>query len=200
MRNSQFAIVTATIALVLLTACSKKEAANSTTRGADIPTEFLNKAIAFGDDAEQVVKGMEREGFKDAAGQPEMNFDSVPDNMGNNVAMKAFSPTDTTGFDYESMKWDKVQVQLDQKGLFSVIFFSKPIDKQQLDQRLHTLLKELQRQNYPLAATKIGQSMLNGDATDIMGYRYEQNGRLMQLHSNDIDGQKSIIVLIFNKL
>ena len=177
-------IIATAAAMLLATGCREKSAGN-TAGGQAIEGTFAGGAIHFGDSRQQVTRGLYSKGFTDAAGQ--------------SVLVKVLVPPDTAGYDYLGMKWNNLQVQCDDKGLYSVTMHSRYGAKAAVDRQYTQLLEALKHKGYAMQKTVIGQSTVVGESTDIVGYRYQHGNRIVQIHNNDEDNGLSSISLIFNQ-
>ncbi len=192
-------IIATAAAMLLATGCREKKA-DAAASGQPIEGAFAGGAIHFGDSRQQVTRGLYSQGFTDAAGLDEAHFDTIAaDAGGSPMLLKVLVPADTAGYDYLGMKWINLQVQCDDKGLYSVTMHSRYAAKATVDQQQALLLAALQRKGYAMQRAVIGQSTVVGESTDIVGYRYRHGNRIVQLHVNDEDNGQSSISLIFNQ-
>lgn len=192
-------IIATAAAMLLATGCREKSAGN-TAGGQAIEGTFAGGAIHFGDSRQQVTRGLYSKGFTDAAGLDEAHFDTIgADAAGQPVLVKVLVPPDTAGYDYLGMKWNNLQVQCDDKGLYSVTMHSRYGAKAAVDRQYTQLLEALKHKGYAMQKTVIGQSTVVGESTDIVGYRYQHGNRIVQIHNNDEDNGLSSISLIFNQ-
>lgn len=193
-------IIIATAAAMLLATGCREKSATPASGGQDIEGTFAGGTIHFGDSRQQVTRGLYSQGFTDAAGLDEAHFDTIgADAAGSPVLLKVLVPADTAGYDYLGMKWNNLQVQCDDKGLYSVTLHSRYAAKAVVDRQQARLLAALERKGYAMQKTVIGQSTVVGESTDIVGYRYQHGNRIVQVHLNDEDNGQSSISLIFNQ-
>lgn len=182
---------------LILNSCQKQ---GNNPAGTEIQTTFFTN-ISFGDDKETVLNGFYAQGFTDAASkEKDAHFDSIPTGDGNNfIQLKILMPPHPEGFDFQGLKWNNVQVQLDSKGLFSMTFHSPSAGKEKIERQCRQLLRTLQKKGYGMARTVIGQSSIEGQATHIVGYRYSDGKRIVQFYRNDTGDSLSSISLSYTE-
>ncbi len=190
-----------TIAIALLATGCKEKNTSAPASGQAIEGSFIDGAISFNQSQQQVVDGLYAKGFRDAAGLDKAHFDTIPgDAQGGYTLMKVLVPADTAGYSYMQLKWNNLQVQCDDGGLYSVTMHSNYAPKATIDKQYAQLLEALKHKGYLMQEQAIGQSQVVGDATSIVGYRYQAGGRIVQMHENDEDNGRSSISLIFNQM
>lgn len=183
--------------MMFLFACHKQESKPTAT---EIQATFFSN-VTFGDDKVTVLKKLYAQGFNDAASQKQdTHFDSIPAVDGNSfIELKILTPADTAGFDFQGLKWNDMQIQLDSKGLFSLTFHSRPTGKAEVERQCQKLLQTLQNKGYDMARTIVGQSSIEGQPSDIVGYRYTDGCHIIQFYQNDTGDGISFISLSYTE-
>lgn len=179
------------VAMLVLVACGKRQPLVQST--------FFD-GVSFGNNKQAVLNRLYSQGFVDAAsGEQDAHFDSIPDAVGY-ILLKILTPPDTAGFLFLGERWGDVQLQLDDKGLFSLTLHSTTLPQAEEAKRHARLLATLKAQGYDMEPTVVGQSLVEGEATSIMGYRYSDGSHVVQFHENTTPGGNSSISLTHSAL
>ena len=150
----------------------------------DIQDSFIG-SVQFGQQKQTVLDALYAQQFVDAAsGQADSHFDTIPLDNGDYSELKILAKTDTTGFTFLGRQWLNLQIQFDGNGLYCLTFRAKSTAKNVANQRFANILQSLQK-SYDMKRMVIGHSSAEGEATDIIGYRYESGNRMVQLYINE---------------
>lgn len=168
----------AIIAMVCLACYSCKDSS-------DIQDTFLGE-VRFGQQKQDALNALYRQRFVDAAsGLADSHFDTIPLDSGDYSELKILaSAADTTGFAFLGRRWLNLQVQFDGNGLYCITFRAKSAPKAAAAALFSTVLRSLQK-SYDMKRAVVGHSSAEGQAADIVGYRYENGGRMVQLYMNE---------------
>lgn len=150
----------------------------------DIQDSFIG-SVRFGQQKQAVLDALYAQQFVDAAsGQADSHFDTIPLDNGDYSELKILAKTDTTGFTFLGRQWLNLQIQFDGNGLYCLTFRAKSTAKNVANQQFADILQSLQK-SYDMKRMVIGHSSAEGEATDIVGYRYESGNRMVQLYINE---------------
>lgn len=150
----------------------------------DIQDSFIG-SVRFGQQKQAVLDALYAQQFVDAAsGQADSHFDTIPLDNGDYSELKILAKTDTTGFTFLGRQWLNLQIQFDGNGLYCLTFRAKSTAKNVANQQFADILQSLQK-SYDMKRMVIGHSSAEGEATDIIGYRYESGNRMVQLYINE---------------
>lgn len=150
----------------------------------DIQDSFIG-SVQFGQQKQTVLDALYAQQFVDAAsGQADSHFDTIPLDNGDYSELKILAKTDTTGFTFLGRQWLNLQIQFDGNGLYCLTFRAKSTAKNVANQQFADILQSLQK-SYDMKRMVIGHSSVEGEATDIIGYRYESGNRMVQLYINE---------------
>lgn len=167
----------------------------------DIQDTFFG-TVQFNQQKQAVLDALYAHHFVDAAsGQADNHFDTIPLDNGDYSEMKILaSSADTSGFNFLGQRWLNVQIQFDGNGLYCISFRAKSAAKDRANKQFSAILESLQK-SYDMQRMVIGHSSAEGEAADIIGYRYESNNRMVQLYINqNPDGTAApILSFIANK-
>ena len=118
------------------------------------------------------------------SGQADSHFDTIPLDNGDYSELKILAKADTTRFTFLGRQWLNLQIQFDGNGLYCLTFRAKSTPKEVANQHFADILQSLQK-SYDMKRMVIGHSSAEGEATDIIGYRYESGNRMVQLYINE---------------
>lgn len=150
----------------------------------DIQDSFIG-SVQFGQQKQTVLDALYAQQFVDAAsGQADSHFDTIPLDNGDYSELKILAKADTTGFTFLGRQWLNLQIQFDGNGLYCLTFRAKSTAKDVANQQFADILQSLQK-SYDMKRMVIGHSSAEGEATDIVGYRYESSNRMVQLYINE---------------
>lgn len=150
----------------------------------DIQDSFIG-SVRFGQQKQTVLDALYAQQFVDAAsGQADSHFDTIPLDNGDYSELKILAKADTTGFTFLGRQWFNLQIQFDGNGLYCLTFRAKSTAKNVANQQFADILQSLQK-SYDMKRMVIGHSSAEGEATDIIGYRYESGNRMVQLYINE---------------
>ena len=150
----------------------------------DIQDSFIG-SVQFGQQKQTVLNALYSQQFVDAAsGQADSHFDTIPLDNGDYSELKILAKADTTGFTFLGRQWLNLQIQFDGNGLYCLTFRAKSTPKEVANQHFADILQSLQK-SYDMKRMVIGHSSAEGEATDIIGYRYESGNRMVQLYINE---------------
>ena len=150
----------------------------------DIQDSFIG-SVLFGQQKQAVLDALYAQQFVDAAsGQADSHFDTIPLDNGDYSELKILAKADTTGFTFLGRQWLNLQIQFDGNGLYCLTFRAKSTPKEVANQHFADILQSLQK-SYDMKRMVIGHSSAEGEATDIIGYRYESGNRMVQLYINE---------------
>lgn len=150
----------------------------------NIQDSFIG-SVQFGQQKQTVLDALYAQQFVDAAsGQADSRFDTIPLDNGDYSELKILAKTDTTGFTFLGRQWINLQIQFDGNGLYCLTFRAKSTAKDVANQQFADILQSLQK-SYDMKRMVIGHSSAEGEATDIVGYRYESGNRMVQLYINE---------------
>lgn len=150
----------------------------------DIQDSFIG-SVRFGQQKQTVLDALYAQQFVDAAsGQADSHFDTIPLDNGDYSELKILAKADTTGFTFLGRQWLNLQIQFDGNGLYCLTFRAKSTAKNVANQQFADILQSLQK-SYDMKRMVIGHSSAEGEATDIIGYRYESGNRMVQLYINE---------------
>ena len=150
----------------------------------NIQDSFIG-SVQFGQQKQTVLHALYAQQFVDAAsGQADSHFDTIPLDNGDYSELKILAKADTTGFTFLGRQWLNLQIQFDGNGLYCLTFRAKSTTKDVANQHFADILQSLQK-SYDMKRMVIGHSSAEGEATDIIGYRYESGNRMVQLYINE---------------
>lgn len=184
------------IIAVLCFACS------SGGDGTNIQDTFLG-SVQFGQQKQEVLDELYQQHFVDAAsGQADSHFDTIPLDNGDYSELKILASkpaaTDTAAMEFAFLgqRWLNVQIQFDGNGLYCLTFRAKSAKKETTNVLFSSVLKTLQK-SYAMKRMVIGHSSAEGEPTDIMGYRYENDGKMVQLYIDENPDGTSAAILSY---
>lgn len=187
--------------LALLTAAACFSCGSGKSDSSDIQDSFLG-AVHLGDQKHDALAALYAQHFVDAAsGEADSHFDTIPLEGTDYSELKILAmPTDTAGFTFLGKRWLNLQIEFDGGGLYCVTFRAKAAAKNSASEQFAAILQSLQK-SYPMQRMVIGHSTAEGEATDIVGYRHESGGRMVQLYLNELpDGTAApVLSYIANK-
>ncbi len=170
--------------------------------GTDIQDTFFG-TVKFGQQKQAVLDALYQQHFVDAAtGVPDSHFDTIPLDNGDYSELKilasnapsADSAATAAGFAFLGQKWLNVQIQFDGNGLYCVTFRAKSAKKEATNAQFAAVLKSL-RKSYDMKRMVIGHSSAEGEPTEITGYRYDNDGKMVQLYIDEnTDGTSATIL------
>ncbi len=164
--------------------------------GVDIQDTFFG-TVKFGQQKQTVLQALYQQHFVDAAtGKPDSHFDTIPLDNGDYSELKilASKTSATAGFAFLGQKWLNVQIQFDGNGLYCVTFRAKSAKKNATNAQFAAVLKSL-RKSYDMKRMVIGHSSAEGEPTDITGYRYDNDEKMVQLYIDEnTDGTSATIL------
>lgn len=154
-------------------------------------------SVEFGQQKHQVLEALYAQHFVDAAtGQQDQHFDTIPLDDGDYSELKILASADSTGFAFLGQRWLNVQVQFDGNGLYCISFRAKATAKAKASKEFAAILRTLQK-NYEMQRMVIGNSSAEGQAADIVGYRYDSGLLMVQLYLNELPDGSAAPVLSY---
>lgn len=183
--------------LTLLTVAACLSCGAGKGNDSDIQDSFLG-AVHFGDQKKAVLSVLYAQHFVDAAsGKADSHFDTIPLEGTDYSELKILAmPADTAGFAFLGKRWLNLQIEFDGGGLYCVTFRAKASAKERAHEQFAAILQSLQK-SYPMQRMVIGHSTAEGQAADIVGYRHESTGRMVQLYLGELPDGTAAPVLSY---